>query len=159
MPLPLELKGKTHVVFYYTTDLKKAAQSLAKRLACPCVQVLLGKGNAKGMFGDLPSVADAAWLVAHGLDSDTRLGSLKRGTYVETEDVLDWLVGAGYSIVVDTCCQPDLRRGVGSQYPLSYYCTKDGKDVFQIWQYTDLESWWVGNELALVPYSAPDEDL
>src|SRR5829696_2608714 len=95
MPLPFELKNKSDVVFCYTADLQKAAGTLAKRIGCKPVRVVLKKGTIAGSSGNIPSLGQVAWLVGHGLSTDSRVGSLQRGTYVEISVLLDWLVGEG----------------------------------------------------------------
>lgn len=149
MPKPAKLKTGTHVVFCYTSDLEKASAYLAKLLGCTWVRVLLGKGDVKGVSGVLPALADTAWLVGHGLKGDRRIGTLARGNYVEISVLLDWLVGEGYSAVVDTCCQPDSRRLTAAEYPLDYYAGPDSVDVYQIQQFKDFDSWWDANKMAL----------
>lgn len=151
-------KGVYHAVFCYTSDLEKASKHLAVLLGCPHLRVVLGKGEFKKSYGSTPSLGDVAWLVGHGLRSDKQLGSLARGTYIESETVLDILVGEGYKTVVDTGCQPDLRRTVAAEYPLDYYGTLDGRDVNVILDYADVDSWWDDNHIALRTDALSQED-
>lgn len=150
MPVPVDLAARTdNGAFGYTTDLVAASRRLAQLLGnCPHYRVVLGAGTILRGKGTLPALGDVAWLVGHGLATDTRIGSRARGTYIELEALLDWCVGNGYSTVVDTCCQPDLRRTVAAEYGgLDYFCTRDGHDVTQIVAYPSLDAWWDANHM------------
>ena len=157
MPLPFALKNKSYVVFCYTADLVKAAGTLAKFIGCKSVRIVLKKGTIAGSSDEIPTMGQVAWLVGHGLSTDSRVGSLQRGTYVEISVLLDWLVGEGYSAVVDTCCQPNMRRVVAAEYPLDYYSCPDDLDVLQIHQFPNLDHWWDTCKMALRS-TGPDED-
>ena len=157
MPLPGALKNKSAAVFCYTADLEKASGTLAKIIGCEVVRVYLKKGTIAGSSGEVPAMGEVAWLVGHGLSTDSRIGSLQRGNYVEISVLLDWLVGEGYSAVVDTCCQPNLRRLVAAEYPFDYYACPDDVDVFQIHHFKNIDLWWDTCKMALLS-TGPDGD-
>jgi hypothetical protein len=149
MPVPDEVKNKKPIVFWYTTDLKPAAVKLAALLGkCPCVQVKLGKGSITSCDA-IPSGGKAAWLVGHGLAGNTNIGTATHSFYVDLKDLLHWLQLSSYEVVVDTCCKPDSRRGLGKKSTLKYYCTADGRDVGVITTYSSVDTWWDTEKMAL----------
>lgn len=149
MPIPHALTSKKSVVYSYTADLDKAAQTLAGFLGCSCVRVRLNKGGFKVVLDPIPTGGEVAWLVGHGLSTDSQLGSLARGTFIEVDTLLGILDGDGYTAVVDTGCQPDQRRVVarGNYAAMDYYATDDGRDVFQIVSFTSADDWWDNNNI------------
>jgi len=158
MPVPSTFATLKHVVFCYTTDLHKASKFLAALLKCPCIRVVLKGDRIVSVDGDIPTIADVAWLVGHGLGTDTQIGTLARASHVEIEQLLDWLVGEGYSSVVDTCCQPELRRVVAAAYPFDYYCATDGQNVTQIQTSASIDAWWSTNGMHLVASTQVEVD-
>jgi len=151
MPCPQTVLNATdHVVFCYTTDLKEAARYLAGILGCTMVTITC-ETNAKGggIFGidrGIPLTGKTAWLVGHGLNGDIRIGTATHSRWVDVNDVLSWCDTNGYTHVVDTCCQPDLRRQEVSRYGLAYYCVPDGHNTGVITNST-LDTWWDLNNL------------
>ena len=158
MAFPAALKNKTYGVFCYTADLEKATRTLAGIIRSQWVRVLLNRGGFAGIRGDIPSMGQVAWLVGHGLSTDSLVGSLQRGTFVEISEILDWLVGEGYAAVVDTCCQPNRRRLVAAEYPLDYYACPDDVDVYQIHEFKTLDLWWDTCKIALRSTGPEDDD-
>ena len=150
MPVPQELKlnFKKSLVFCYSKDLEEPAATLAEDIDCDWVSVTLGKG--KILSSDpIPTEKKAvAWLVGHGLRSDNYIGSSTRGNYVEIRILLDWLNQEGYSAVVDTCCEPNLRRVVAEAYRLDYYSCPDDFYVHPITGFDNIDLWWDTNKMA-----------
>jgi hypothetical protein len=145
MPVPSSFANMKHVVFCYTSDLEKASKTLAKLLGGTYIRVHL-KGTAVESISDYPpNGANAAWLVGHGLKTDTQIGTLNRASKIDIQALLDLLVGDGFSTVIDTCCQPDQRKVVAAKSKLAYYCATDGHDVSQIQDSSSLDSWWSAN--------------
>lgn len=134
-----------HVVFCYTSDLEKASKTLAKLLGCTCIRVYLKGAKVESVTDYPPKGTDAAWLVGHGLKTDTQIGTRNHASAIDIQVLLDLLVGDGFSTVIDTCCQPDQRKVVAAKSKLAYYCAADGHDVSQIQDSANLESWWTAN--------------
>lgn len=57
-----------------------------------------------------------------------------------------WLKGKKYEYLVDTCCEPDLRKLVQT-FGKNYYSTNDGEEVKVITAYDSFDKWWDENHM------------
>ena len=141
MPVPVVLNTASSV-FCYTSDLKDTSAYLVAKIGGQLINVSMGKGVITKVDVNIVG-RKVAWLVGHGLATDTQIHTVGLGCWVELAVPLKWLEDNGYTHVVDTCCSPNLRRGVKTK--LTYYCAADGQTVSKLSDAKDLDKWWDAN--------------
>jgi len=148
VPSALTVTSDVHI-FQYSSDLAGASTKLQERL---------GGSNAKiakinttttpaGVSGYVAG-RSIAWLVGHGSSADTKVGTMvSRAKAVEMDNIIAWLSGENFTTIVDTCCEPDLRRKCDMK-GLTYYCARDGQVVSQNQAHASLDLWWTHNGMS-----------
>lgn len=140
MAVPGDLLQNAHV-FCYSSDLSVHTTRLKDALGC-------GRTN---IYGTAPlsnySGKKIAWLVGHGSEGDTIVGTRVSREGVCITNIIADLASKGYTHIVDTCCKPNLRRTVETD-GLSYYCTEDGYEVDSV--NTTLDAWWDDNKMKCI---------
>lgn len=138
MGVPKELLVNCHV-FCYSSDLRKASEDLATRLGCS-YSLIYSTGCD---INDNALKAEVAWLVGHGSSSDNKVGTkYQRDKALKITDITTWLNNKNtYKSIVDTCCQPELRK-VNHGFIGNFNCSRDGHLVRVNSDFNTLDLWW-----------------
>jgi hypothetical protein len=83
------------------------------------------------------------------LKSTTAIGTVTKQTYEISTFILAWCATNGIATVVDTCCQPSMRKAAAAKdhSKINFYCKQDDGDVYVITGYSTLDGWWSANNM------------
>lgn len=157
MPVPEILTNPaTAHVFRYAADLQQACQRLQERIAGGNPHPPLTTVNTQqdpATFGGAPAVnqnSRVAWLVGHGRADSENIGTATFAGYpLSIDAIVEWLANQQYTHVVDTCCQPNLRRAVNRR-GMAYYCARDNQIVTLNQGHQSLDDWWDHNGFRII---------